>query len=71
MCHPRTQEVRVRNAARRRGYTVTKSARRDPAAPDYGLWRLLNGRGVVLLATRSLDDLEAVLDELNASAARR
>lgn len=71
MCHPRTQEVRVRNAARRRGYTVSKTARRDPAAADYGLWRLLNPRGVVLFVTHDLNDLEGVLNDLDATTPAR
>ena len=33
---------RLRRAAARQGYKITKSSRRDPLATDYGRWWVLN-----------------------------
>lgn len=38
----KTREIRLRNKARRCGYTLTKSGRRDPDAKDFGLYALLD-----------------------------
>jgi hypothetical protein len=67
----KVRENRVRRVAERRGYTLSKSRRRDPLATDYGQWQLSRGS---LSAGRptfpvqnvgpfdSLDDVEAFLD---------
>jgi hypothetical protein len=36
MPHPRTREIRLRNTAMRRGYTLHKIRRHDPLATDFG-----------------------------------
>lgn len=40
----------LRRAAARQGYKITKSSRRDPQAPDYGRWWVmdLDSRRVIL-----------------------
>lgn len=54
-------ENQLRRAVARRGWTLTRSRIRDPAAADYQLWTLAD-RGRVLLATRDLDDVARYLD---------
>jgi hypothetical protein len=45
------------------GYTLRKSRRRDPLAPDYGRWRLTNQRrNAVILENADLDEVEAWLN---------
>lgn len=60
----KVQEARVRRKAdRRRGLTLERSRRRDPLAPDYGLYRLRDPAGLIVNESHSLDDLEAWLSE--------
>jgi hypothetical protein len=42
MADDKVREIRLRRQADRRGYRLTKSARRDPWAPDFGLYALLD-----------------------------
>jgi len=49
MPNSRTDEMRVRKAARRQGLSLRSSRRRDPNALDYGVWRLLTARGRVVV----------------------
>ena len=37
-----TNRTRLRRAAARQGLKITKSSRRDPKAPDYGKWWVLD-----------------------------
>ena len=62
----KVKENRLREVAKRRGYTLSKSRRRDPLAVDFGQWTLTSGdigglpmRRVTL---ESLDSVEAFLD---------
>jgi hypothetical protein len=36
------RENRLRAAAARQGYQLVKSRRRDPLAPDYGCWMIID-----------------------------
>ncbi len=56
----KVRENRLRRMAERRGLVLTRSRRRDPLALDYGLYRLLRAKRV-LLETKSLDAIEARL----------
>jgi hypothetical protein len=64
-----TREKRLRRAAARQGLRLSKSARRDPHASDYGKYRLENPqlRGVVvaggspLAYSLDLNEVEQVL----------
>lgn len=38
----KVRENRLRAAARRQGYQIVKSRRRDPRAPDYGGYMIVN-----------------------------
>jgi len=62
----KVRENRLRQVAQRRGYTLSKSRRRDPLAVDYGKWRLSTASidGLLTGGTEldSLDDVEAFLD---------
>lgn len=60
MPNPRAQEMRCRKAAERQLLGLSKSRRRDPNAPDFGVWTLTSARGKVLVRG-SLDDVEAYL----------
>jgi hypothetical protein len=40
MTSEKVRENRLRRVAGRRGWTLTKSRRRDPLAVDFGQWRL-------------------------------
>jgi hypothetical protein len=61
MPHPRTREIRLRNTAKRRGYTLHKIRRRDPLATDYGKWRM-RGKGAPR-RLMTLDEIEVFLIE--------
>ena len=52
----RVRENRLRRAARRQGYKLHKSRRRDPLATDYQTYRLSKGAAVTKPMT--LDELE-------------
>jgi hypothetical protein len=57
----KVRENRARRAVDRRGLRLTKSRRRDPAAFDYGDWRILDGRGIVIEGadhSMTLNDVE-------------
>jgi hypothetical protein len=57
----KARENRIRAAAGRRGFTASKSRRRDRFAIDYGWWTVTrDGREVAQL--RTLDELERWLD---------
>lgn len=45
------------------GFKLRKSRRRDPSAPDYGRWCLINQhRNTVILENVDLDQVEAWLN---------
>lgn len=52
----RTQEMNLRKKAKRQGYRLRSSRRRDPNATDYGQWRVETPRGRVVMT----GDLEHV-----------
>jgi len=64
-----TREKRLRRAAARQGLRLSKSARRDPAANDYGKYRVENPRqgdaivagGAPYAYSLSLDEVERIL----------
>ena len=64
-----TREKRLRRAAARQGLRLSKSARRDPYANDYGKYRVENPRlgglvvagGVPFEYSLDLDEVEEVL----------
>lgn len=51
----------MRRVAARRGYMVAKSRRRDPYALDYGTWQLIWAATGEVVASGSIDDVEAAL----------
>lgn len=57
--HPKSREIRLRNAAVRQGLKLHRVARRDRLALDYGIWYVTNlaGGGRVDIG-RSLDEVE-------------
>jgi hypothetical protein len=60
-----TREKRLRRAAARQGLRLTKSARRDPYANDYGKYRVENPRqGGVVVAGGSPFDYSLNLDQV-------
>jgi hypothetical protein len=59
--HHRSQEQRVRRAAARQGHRLSKSARRDRRALDFGRWYLKDSAGAVLMESKSLSEIEAFL----------
>ncbi len=66
----KVRENRLRRVAERRGFTMSKSRRRDPEALDFGMWTLTRGKisgpsGTLPMqrATfHTLDAVEAFLD---------
>jgi hypothetical protein len=57
------RENRARRAVTRRGYRLAKTRRRDPAAWDYGSWKITDpATGSLLLDAPSLADVEAWLN---------
>jgi len=63
----KVRENRLRQVARRRGYELRKSRRRDPLALDYGKWFLSRGEinGMPfgnVDGFETLDSVEAFLD---------
>jgi hypothetical protein len=60
-----TREKRLRRAAARQGLRLSKSARRDPYANDYGKYRVENPHlGGVIVAGGSPFDYSLDLDEV-------
>ena len=60
-----TREKRLRRAAARQGLRLSKSARRDPYANDYGKYRIENlRRGGVIVAGGLPFDYSLDLDEV-------
>jgi hypothetical protein len=57
----KVRENRIRRAAERQGLALSKSRRRDPRALDYGVYRLRDGRGGVVLETTDPGEVEAYL----------
>jgi hypothetical protein len=61
MTSEKVRENRLRRVAGRRGWTLSKSRRRDPLAVDFGTWTLTGpGR-----KARTFPDLDAVEAFLN------
>jgi hypothetical protein len=56
------RENRARRAVARRGYRLAKTRRRDPAAWDYGSWKITDAGGGLVHDAPSLADVEAWLD---------
>ena len=61
----KVRENRLRQVAKRRGYELSKSRRRDPLAVDFGVWRLWRASiggpgGDVLTGGIELDSLDKV-----------
>ena len=60
------QENRVRRTAKRRGFILKRSARRDPQALDFGRYWLIDGRNDACVLGGQwgveLDDVEAWLN---------
>lgn len=57
----KVRENRARRAAQRQGISVSKNARRDPRALDYGLWFLDDPRRGVQHINLRLDQIETYL----------
>jgi hypothetical protein len=59
----KVRENRARRAIARRGYRLAKTRRRDPAAYDYGSWKITDpATGGLVHAAPSLTDVEAWLE---------
>lgn len=62
----KVRENRLREVARRRGYELSRSRRRDPLALDYGEYYLsrgsINGLATGRVTLPSLDSVESFLD---------
>jgi hypothetical protein len=56
------REIRLRNTAKRRGFELSKSRRRDPLAVDYGIWTVLDAKGKAVAKLPDLDAVESYLD---------
>jgi hypothetical protein len=66
----KVQEVRLRNRAKRMGYILQKSRRRDPQALGYGTYMLVDASNNTIAAGdtnngfgMNLDEIEAALNE--------
>ncbi len=59
---------RLRIVAKRQGYRLTKSARRDPRALDYGRYWLTDQTGEIVAGGRNGVDLETVARVLGDQA---
>jgi len=57
----KVRENRIRRMAERQGLALSKSRRRDPRALDFGVYRLIDGGGRVVLETTDADEVEAYL----------
>ena len=61
----RTRENRLRRAARRQGFVLRKSRRRDPEAYDYGLWMIVDPDGNTVVAGNQVTGTPSMtLDEV-------
>jgi hypothetical protein len=58
MTPEKTREIRIRRTLDRRGYTLSKSRRRDPHALDYGRYTISDGTGTAVFETTGLDGVE-------------
>lgn len=62
----KVRENRLREVAKRRGFTMSKSRRRDPLAVDFGQWTLtsgdIGGLPMRTVTLQSLDSVESFLD---------
>ena len=56
----KVRENRLRDWARRQGYTLHKSRARHPRAKDYGTYRLLPAEGNAKGRPRDFPDIDAV-----------
>jgi hypothetical protein len=59
------QENRMRRTAKRRGFILRRSARRDPQALDYAKYWLIDARNVCVIGGQwgvELDEVEAWLN---------
>ena len=61
MTSEKVRENRVRRVAGRRGWTLSKSRRRDPLAVDFGTWTV-TGPGRKAKTFPDLDAVEAFLN---------
>ena len=59
-----TREKRLRRAAERQGLRLSKSARRDPHASDYGKYRVENPRSGAIVAGGTPFDFSLDLDQV-------
>jgi len=57
----KVRENRARRAAQRQGISISKNARRDPRALDYGLWSLDDPHRGVQHSNLRLDQIETYL----------
>lgn len=58
----RNRQQKIRNAAKRQGFTLSKTRRVDPRAPDYGTWTLSDASGRIIVHGK-ITDVEAYLFE--------
>ena len=57
----KVRDNRMRRAAERQGLALSKSRRRDPRALDFGMYRLTDGSGRLVLETTDAAEVEAYL----------
>lgn len=63
MVQEKSIEIRMRNTLKRRGYILKKSRLKDPQAILYGVYWILNNRGVVVYGDRNTGlSLEEVVE---------
>jgi hypothetical protein len=67
----KVRENKLRRMADRRGYDLAKSRARDPQAPDYGRWTLIDRLGLDRYALLTLDEVEQRLSLPTFDDARR
>ena len=61
----KVRENRLRRAARRQGFELRKSRRRDPAAYDYGRWMIVDPSGNTVVAGNQVTGTPSMtLDEV-------
>lgn len=58
----KVRENRYRRAADRQGLVLSKSARRDKRATDYGTYHLLDQAGNVIAFCANLDEVQDILE---------
>ena len=59
----KVEENRLRRVARRRGYAIAKSRRRDRLATDYGRWTVTRSAdNRIVLETGTLEDVRRFLE---------